>query len=365
MNVRAGLLMTIDGNAMWSSNSGKGRRVASTIKMLNALVVRDRAKLTDIVRVPKAAAAISDGGVGLVAGQKLTVGQLLNIMLIASANDAAEALAIHIGGTEKAYVRMMNAKAKSLGLTHTVAADPHGLGKREYSTARDLSILAKNVLADRVLRGIVRRSRVSVPSPSGKTSETYASTNQLLGHYNGIEGVKTGFTDPAGFCFVGAAKRGDVEIVGVVLGTDSLAARFSEMRKLLDWGFLHCHARQVVSKDTTIGLQPEDTGPDTRVVVHPVVSATRAVFDGGPKVTTRIEGAVVRLPVKAGQRLGTIVALQGKNVLVRIPLVALVSASAPATTVALPAAAVPAVKRPPTGVFEQILVVVMRLYAAV
>jgi D-alanyl-D-alanine carboxypeptidase (penicillin-binding protein 5/6) len=339
---------------MWSSNSTKGRRVASTIKMLNALVVREHTKLTDVVRVPAAAAAISDGAVGLVEGQRLTVRQLLEIMLIPSANDAAEALAIYIGGTEKNYVRMMNAKAKALGLTGTVAADPHGLGKHEYSTAADLSVLARNVLSDRVLRSIVSKRSVKVPTPSGRT-ETYASTNLLLGHYTGIEGVKTGFTNPAGFCFVGAAKRGDVEMVGVVLGTDSLAARFGEMRKLLDWGFAHSHALQLISRDTTIGLVSRGPGSATPVVVHPLVSATRTVFDGGPRVSTRVEAPAIRLPVRAGQQLGTILALQGKQVIARVPLVALVSVSAPATTAA--EAARPVTRQ--QGVFERLLAAVL------
>jgi D-alanyl-D-alanine carboxypeptidase (penicillin-binding protein 5/6) len=239
-NVPSGILMTIDGTVLWSRNPDARRQTASTIKMLNALVLRQQvANLDATVTVPKQAAALRyNGGVGLVTGQKLTYRQLLNMMLIASANDAAEAIAVDVAGSQAAYVALMNAKAAALGLTHTHAVDPHGLGKSETSSARDLTVLARHVLADPILAPIVRTRSVVVPRP-GHKARTFASTDLLLGHYTGIVGVKTGFTNPAGYCFVGAAKRGSVELVGVVLGTKSLAARFAQMRVLLDWGFAH------------------------------------------------------------------------------------------------------------------------------
>jgi len=238
VTVPSATLMTIDGQQIWARKANSKRRVASTIKMLNALVVMENASLDDTVVVAAKAAAIDNGEVGIYKGQKLTVRQLLEMMLVASANDAAEALAIHIAGSEKAYVRMMNDKAAEIGLKNTKAADPHGLSKKERSTAQDLSVLARYVMADPELRRIVALRKVSVPRKKGK-ARVYRSTDALLGKYRGIEGVKTGFTNPAGYCFVAAAKRGDVELVAVVLGAKSNAGRFSEARKLLDWGFKH------------------------------------------------------------------------------------------------------------------------------
>ncbi len=236
------MLSTIDGVRLWSRSAESPRAVASTIKMLNALVVRERTRLDDVVIVTKKSEAITDGDVGLVAGQRLKVRQLLDMMLIASANDAAEALAIHIGGTEARYVSLMNAKAKQLGLKQTRAADPHGLSKRERSSACDLTVLGKRVLADPVLKSIVRKQSVLVPRPGGK-SVVFKSTYHLMGDYWGIEGVKTGYTRASGYCFVSAAKRGKVELVGVVLGAKSNKDRFAQMRKILNWGFANTHVR--------------------------------------------------------------------------------------------------------------------------
>jgi D-alanyl-D-alanine carboxypeptidase (penicillin-binding protein 5/6) len=316
------LLMTMDGSVLWSRAPLTRRAVASTIKMLNALVVRESVTLTEVVTVPRKASAINDGDVGLVTGQRFTVRRLLEMMLVASANDAAEAIAIHIAGSERRYVALMNAKAKELGLTGTLAVDPHGLSERERSTASDLALLARTVMADPVLRSIVRKKTVAVPRPHKKT-RIFKSTDLLLGHYGGIEGVKTGYTSTAGFCFVGAAKRGGVELLGVVLHTKSLVARFSQMRTLLDWGFAHCHMRLLVSADATMGVVAVEGQPLHPVTVHAARETSAALFDvGGPLETTVTLPATVAAPVVRGQQLGTVAVSRDGVLLARVTLLA-------------------------------------------
>ena len=315
-------LQTMDGQVLlWAKRPDSQRRVASTIKMLNALVVRKNARLDEVVVVTTKAEAIWDGEVGLVAGQKLTVRQLLQMMLVASANDAAEALAIHIGGSEANYVRMMNAEARRLKLTRTRAADPHGLGKRELSTAKDLTVLAREVMKDPVLRGIVRQRWVSVPHPGAKPRRV-KSTDLLLGSYVGIEGVKTGFTNPAGYCFVSAAKRGNVELVGVVLGAKSNAARFVETRKLLDWGFKHYRNRVVVSREETAGIAGITGGVEATVSVHPSRSFAGLELDGDPYTRVFQVPTSTAAPVLRGQRLGQVLVVRHGSVVATVPLVA-------------------------------------------
>jgi D-alanyl-D-alanine carboxypeptidase (penicillin-binding protein 5/6) len=304
LSVPSATLLTMQGVPLWSHSPNAQRRVASDIKMLTALVVRDHTKLDDVVVVPKQVKQVWSGGVGLVPGQRLTVWQLLRIMLIPSANDAAVTLAVHVGGTQAKFVAMMNAKAKALGLKNTHAIDPDGLGKKETSSARDLAVLAQHVMADSHLRQIVGTTSVSVPRPGGSHS-TYHSTNLLLGHYAGMEGTKTGFTNPAGYCFVATCKRGGVELVGVVLGARSNAGRFSEMRKLLDWGFAHCHVRTLVSKDTTLGSEPVTGGLDTSVTVEATRSVSAAVLDGSGPATVNLQMlSFTMAPVALGQPLG-------------------------------------------------------------
>lgn len=347
LSVPCATLTTADGTHLWSRSADTPRRVASTIKMLNALVVMEHADLNETVVVSRKAADVPEGGVGLVAGQRVTVRQLLEMMLIASANDAAEALAIHISGSEAKYVALMNAKAKELGLTHTRAADPHGLGKREVSSAADLSVIAREVLTYPALKAIVSRESVLVPRTSGRR-ERYASTDKLLGSYQGLQGVKTGFTNPAGFCFVGSAKRGDTELVGVVLGAASDAERFSQMRTLLDWGFANFRTSRLVSTDSTMGVVGVGDGSGRSVTVH--ASDEYAVVESGDaKATAQVTlPASVPTSVWRGQQLGTVSVMRDGVAVAIIPLLADAAVSAETTPADLPAPA-PATTAAPTG----------------
>ena len=339
-------LMTMDGTVLWQKKADKPRRVASCIKMLNALVVRDNTQLDDVITVSQKAAAVDGGDVGLRAGQKLTVRQLLGVMLVHSANGAAEALATGIAGSEKKYVAMMNAKAKSLGLKHTRAADPHGLSPRGYSTAADLSVIARNLMADRQLRAIVRQTSARVSTGNGRTA-SYSTTDRLLGVYPGMEGIKTGYTDPAGYCFVGAAKRNGVELLGVVLGADVSADRFTQMRRLLDWGFKHIRTRKIISRDQTMGVVEVSGGDEPTVTVHAANPLTMTVLDAMGTVTTQVSlPASVKAPVQAGQTIGAVQVARGGVVVASVPLVADRNVATPPLTALAPRRAAPSSAAP-------------------
>jgi D-alanyl-D-alanine carboxypeptidase (penicillin-binding protein 5/6) len=323
LNVAAADLVTAGGLPLWSYKPAAHRRVASDMKMLTALVVRDHTKLTDVVVVPKQSAKVSSGGVGLVPGQRLTVLQLLRIMLIPSANDAAVALAVHVGGSQSHFVAMMNTKAKALGLSDTHATDPDGLNKKETSTAADLISLAKRVMADPVLAGIVDQKNVRVPRKNGSVS-TVGSSDLLLGHYKGLLGVKTGFTNPAGYCFVACAKRGEVELYGAVLGAKSESARFSQMRKLLDWGFAHCHVRTLCAKDETIGVVAAPVSGEASITLGAGQELSAPVLDGSPaaRFVLALEDPLPSV-IATDQVLGCAGVLEGSSVVASITVEAL------------------------------------------
>ncbi|NTU72092.1 MAG: D-alanyl-D-alanine carboxypeptidase [Coriobacteriia bacterium] len=320
VTVPSATLVTMSGQQLWSKSRETERHVASCIKMLNALVARDRAKLDDVVTIPAKSARTEDG-VGLVRGQKVTVRKLLQLTMVASSNDAASALAIHIAGSEKAYVALMNKKAAEIGLTHTRAVDPHGLSKREISSARDLSVTARKVMADPFLRKTVLMESVVLTRPARKPKRLKA-TNEMLGHYRGIEGVKTGFTYAAGYCFVGAAKRGNLELVGVVLKAKSKNARFSQMRKLLDWGFERYRWRRVVSTTTTMGAAAITSGTVPSVTVHAAKEASRAIIATGYPITKESILPTVAAPIRRGDQLGVVKVWQDGKLLATVALLA-------------------------------------------
>jgi len=345
----AATLTTENDVRLWSRKSTTKRAVASTIKMLNALVVRDYASLDETVTVTKKAAAINDGDVGLRTGQQLKVRQLLEIMMVASANDAAEALAIHIAGSEKAYVALMNAKAKQLGLTCTRATDPHGLSKKERSTAHDLAILARVVTADPVLAQIVKKKSVMVPRAGGKKAVKYRSTNHLLGvngvkAYRGIEGVKTGYTRKAGFCLVSTATRYNsagekVRLVGVVMGAprnNGAGGRFDQMRRLLDWGFKHTHYKTLASTESTLAVPVSDPTTTTVVVARPAWKVRTLLLDGTTITRTVLSETPVLLPPVPGKQVGLLKIAAAGKALRTVPLIATGEVSVPATTTPTP-----------------------------
>ncbi len=200
---------------------------ASTVKLMTALVVRQRADLAAPVTVSAYAASFPPSRMGLVAGETLTVRDLLYGLLIPSGNDAAVALAEHVGGSEGGFVELMNQAAAELRLAGTHFANPHGLDEfGQNITASDLLTITRKVLADPLLAQIVSTRRAQV---AGRSLE---NTNQLLSTYIGADGVKTGTTSLAGECLVASVMRNGHRLLVVILGSSN---RYADARVLLDY----------------------------------------------------------------------------------------------------------------------------------
>jgi len=210
------------------------RPMASVTKIMTALVVRDHADLDERIRISELAAATGEAEIGVVPGELWTIEDLLTAVLVRSGNDAAVALAEHVGGTVEGFAEMMNAKAAELGLGHSAFVNPHGLdAENHYTTAHDLVIMAVTALRDPVLARMARTRLVKFrPDPAG-VDRIARSTNKLLGVYPGVVGFKTGFTNKAGKVLVSVLEIGDRTLVGVVMNS---ADHFADSRELLDWG---------------------------------------------------------------------------------------------------------------------------------
>ena len=329
IDAASGILITDDGRVLWSRRPDAQRPMASTTKMMTALLTLKAGALDDTVTVSKAATHIEDGA-GLAAGERLTVRQLLRLALVHSANDAAYALGEHVGGTMPTFVQMMNDEAARLGLKHTHYVNPDGLDERgQYSSAADLAKLAHVVMGLQEFRDVVVMRTVRIPGRAGhRAPRVYGTTDELLGKYRGLLGVKTGYTKQAGYCFVGLATRGGVSLTAVVMGTRNNAARFAQATRLLDWGFGHVKAKTVVSVAETIGAVPLAGVTDGQVVAQAGATACVPVFDmGGPVGRRLVIGSEVGAPVFAGEPLGTVTYTQSGRALARVPLLACATAS--------------------------------------
>jgi D-alanyl-D-alanine carboxypeptidase len=220
--------------ARW--NADERRSMASVTKVMTAIVVLEHASRDEIVTVPALATGGRGSVAGLVAGEQWTVGDLLTAMMVRSGNDAAIALAWHVGGgSVDAFVAMMNQKAADLGLADTHFANPNGLDNEgHYSTATDLLALTKASLDfPEIGRVASIRAITMAPDPTGKTRE-WTNTNALLGAYPGVVGLKTGDTPWADKVLLAVAERGPTTILAVVMHSDD---HFADTRELLDWGF--------------------------------------------------------------------------------------------------------------------------------
>lgn len=224
------------GQVFYAKAPDTKRQNASTTKMMTALLALERNKLSAPVAITKQAATTDYSNLGARAiGDVTTVKNLLYMTLLPSDNGAAEALAIHTAGSEKAFVALMNARAKELGCTHTSFKSPHGLTRKGHgSSARDLAKIARVALKNRTFAKIVNTKSYRFTTSRGN-NYTMKTTNKLLGKTAGIRGVKTGYTDAAGHCFVGAFKYKGKTYLTVVLGSPSSDQRWSDTKALLKY----------------------------------------------------------------------------------------------------------------------------------
>lgn len=227
-----------EGVVLASRNADEPQPMASTTKMMTALIALEQSDPEALVTVSERAADIGEAEIGLIAGEQLPIRDLIDSMIVRSANDAAVAVAEAIGGDVDTFVELMNARAVDLGLTRTAFANPHGLdADRHVSTARDLLRLGLAAMANPDFRRAAATTEVSLPPAPDGTPRVAPATNELLLTYEGAVGVKTGFTFQAGLVLVAAAERDDQAIYAVVMGSEGVGAHFADAAALLDYGF--------------------------------------------------------------------------------------------------------------------------------
>lgn len=223
-------------NIIYGKNENVKKAMASTTKIMTAMVVIQNTNLNNIVEISKKAAGTGGSRLGLKVGDKITVKDLLYGLLLRSGNDCAVALAEYVAGSVQEFSNLMNQNAQMLGLNNTHFVTPHGLDEEEhYTTAYELAVLTDYALKNEIFAQIVNTKSYTINI--NKSSKTLNNTNELLGNLNGVYGVKTGFTNGAGRCLVTSIKRGDLDIICVVLGADTKKDRTRDSAKLIEYTF--------------------------------------------------------------------------------------------------------------------------------
>ncbi len=235
--VASSYLVQVNGELVWERQADRRLPPASLTKLMTALLLVEQGKLQSVVTVSRAAQQETGSHIGIKEGERFRVEDLLAATLIASANDACHALADHAAGSEKDFVRMMNRRAGVLGLRHThfVNACGHD-APNHYSTTHDLALLARELLKHPEITAITAKHEAQIATLDGAHDYHLVSTNALIGRYEGAIGLKTGMTAKAGKCLVAYAKRGEDEVLLVMLhGND----RWWDAVDIMDIAFAH------------------------------------------------------------------------------------------------------------------------------
>ncbi|MGH2699480.1 MAG: D-alanyl-D-alanine carboxypeptidase family protein [Actinomycetota bacterium] len=287
---------------------------ASTTKMMTAVLALREGGQGEEVRVSQAAADAGGGGLDLSAGELWPAESLLAALLLSSSNDAAVALAEHVSGSEEAFVELMNAEARTLGLRHTAFVTPHGLDEPgHYSSARDLAAIAALLLAEPQLRRIVASPESRVRGPRGTV--LIDNRNLLLETYSGAIGVKTGYTRGAGNALVSAAVRRERRLIAVVLRSED---SFADTRALLDYGFARLRRTLLLRRGEQVGAVVLDPAGGVPAVARRTVRDSVAP---GALGISFVPATSFELPLAAGDVVGHVVVSSGERTVARVPAV--------------------------------------------
>jgi D-alanyl-D-alanine carboxypeptidase (penicillin-binding protein 5/6) len=324
IDAAAWYLVGEDNVVLAQQSSRRARAIASITKLMTTLVALEHARPSDVVRVSPAVASLGGSTIFLQGGEELTVAELVRATLIPSANDAATALALHVGdGSIDRFVDLMNEKARELGLTDTTFANPHGLDEPAHlSSARDATLLVRHALGIPLLRDALGRTSFVFGG------REFPTTDDLNASWPPLLGAKTGHTVAAGWSETGAARARGATVYGAVLGTDTRAERNEALRTILSYGL--ARYRRIAAVDASRVYALAETGYG-RPAVELVAPRTlpRTVHESTSLLERVVAPMSVELPVRRGQRVGRIEVWDGERLLASSDLVAATDVSEP------------------------------------
>ena len=309
------LINAEDGSVYYEKNPDERMGMASTTKLMTALVVAERLDPNKTVVIRKEAEGVEGSSIYLTEGERLSVRELLYALLLSSANDAAVALALECADSIEGFCALMNQKAREIGLVDTNFTNPHGLFDEEhYTTARELAIIGTYALKNDLIAKIVSTKKATVSHDGEADARLLVNHNKLLDRYDGAIGMKTGFTKKTGRTLVSAARRNGITLVAVTLDAPD---DWRDHRIMLDYGFENYEKRVFYEAGEFSADIPLSDGHIQSVKVINTEPLALTVRKNYKDLSVRVEGfsRFLTAPVKAGQPFGhVVITADGKEI---------------------------------------------------
>ena len=310
------------GEILFQKNAYEKLPPASRTKMMSILLIleeieKGNLKWDDEVVASETAASMGGSQIFLEAGEKMTVTELLKGISIASGNDATVAMAEKIAGTEEAFVKRMNERAKTLGLKNTHFVNSTGLDiDNHYSSAYDMSLIAKELVKhDKILE--FTGTYEEYLRKDSDNPFWLVNTNRLVRFYKGVDGLKTGYTSSAGYCLTATAKREDMRLITVVMNEPDTSKRSSDTTKMLDYGYNVYTVENIIDNSTTIDKKKVELGKkeEVDIISKETITILSKKSDKDRNIVYKANIDKIVAPVKKGDKVGTIDILEDNKVI--------------------------------------------------
>ena len=324
-NATSAILMEYStGKILFEKNANEELPMASMTKIMTLLLTMDaieegRISYDDMVTISKNASSMGGSQMFLEENSQVKLEELIKGVSVASANDGAVALAEYVGGSVDNFVNLMNEKAKSLGLEHTHFANPHGLDAQDhYSGAYDMAIMALNLIHHQDILRFTSIYEDYFNKPDG-TRTWLVNTNKLVRFLPGVDGLKTGYTEDAGYCLTATAKKQDIRFISVVMGEPTSTIRSKETTALLNYAFNSFKLNTILEENKELGTIEIEKGMQDKATLIVKKSITELISknDKPEEYSYNIKVNKVKAPINSGQTVGIVEILDNEGLVVR------------------------------------------------
>ena len=321
------LIEASTGKILFEKNADEKLHPASMTKMMSMLLIIEAIEdgvisWDQIVTVSENASSMGGSQILLETGEKMSVQDLFKGVAIASGNDAVVALAETVAGNVSNFVSMMNKRASQLGLTHTHFKNPHGLDDADhYSSSRDMSLIARELVKH---EKVLEYTKVYEDYLREDTDRKIwlVNTNRLVRFYDGVDGLKTGFTDDAGYCMTATAKKDGMRIIAVVMGEETSKIRNQEVSEMLDYAFAQYKVINMLQNKNSLGKYRVENGKDeyVQIVAKGAATVVKKKSERDGDISYDIKVNTLKAPLKVGDDVGNLIIKEDGNVIKKLKL---------------------------------------------